>query len=77
MDTVNQLLALALRLRKANYADQAGIVVAHALELTNIRDVRLITPDHPIYNTLMRVLRPQQLVDDKIQHLNDRLTLES
>lgn len=73
----NKLLILADKLVDNELESEAEQILAQIFELNNIRNVQVITPEHPIYPVLFKMLKPEEVIQDKLVDFSNRLGLES
>lgn len=75
MHYTKQALSLISSLVKANLFEEA-LVLAQALQITEIRDINLVTPNSPLYPVFQKVLHPEKLIEDKLSNFSTRLQME-
>lgn len=75
MNTTNTLINIAAKLQEQGFTKEANEIIAQVLELNNITNVNVITPDHPLYPAIQRVLRPEQAIQEKLSNFSERLSL--
>ena len=73
MNLNNRLFVLAYALKEKGYIEQAD-AIAQSLEVTDVRQVGVITPGHPLYDKIRSLLHPtNSAVETKLSNFNDRL----
>ena len=70
------LTDLASRLADTKQYQPAIHVAQQVLQLTNIRDLKTITPEHPLYPMLSKVLRKEDALGAKLEDFQTRTALK-
>ncbi len=74
MNIEERLFILATVLDRNGYTDLSN-TIAQALEITDVRQVGIITPEHPLYNRIQQLLHSNTAIETKISEFNERLKL--
>lgn len=75
MKLYNRMIALANKLADNELKAEAEDIIAQVLELNDMSNLTVVTPDHPLYPVLVKVLRPGQAIEDKLADFSNRLAL--
>ena len=77
MSSLQQHLTdLASRLADSEQYRSAIHVAQQVLQLTNIRDLKTITPEHPLYPMLSKVLHKEDTLGIKLEDFQARTALK-
>lgn len=76
MKSFTRLLILANKLVDNNFNTESETILAQILEINQIRDLQTITPEHPLYPLIKKLLRPGEGIQDKLADFSKRLRQE-